>query len=403
LTLTTIKKIKRALTGNEAGAEAMRQIDPDVAAVFPITPQTELMHAFAAFAANGEVNTELVTVESEHSAMSATVGASAAGARAMTATSSNGLALMWEIVYIAASSRLPIVMPVINRALSGPINIHCDHSDMMGCRDSGWIQMFSENSQEEYDNIIQAVRIAEHPDVLLPVMIGSDGFIISHSMETVEVYDDNEVRNFIGEYHPKHPLLDTEHPYTFGPLDLQDYYFEHKRQQKLAMENSRKVILDIGKEFGAKFGRTYRYFDLHRMEDAEIGLICLGSTAGTAKVVVDKMREEGKKVGLLKLRVFRPFPFKEIADAVKHLKGLVVLDRSDSFGGQGGPINIEVRSAINDLKEKPVIRNFIYGLGGRDINLLHIENIFGLMEKTVETGEGAGGYEYFGVRGDDLG
>ena len=400
MTTATIKKIRKALTGNEAGAEAMRQIDPDVAAVFPITPQTELMHAFAAFVANGKVNTELVTVESEHSAMSATLGASAAGARAMTATSANGLALMWEIVYIAASSRLPIVMPVINRALSGPINIHCDHSDMMGCRDSGWIQMFSENAQEEYDNIIQAVRIAEHPDVLLPVMVGSDGFIISHSMETIHIYEDEVVKEFVGQYKPKNALLDIDNPYTFGPLDLQDYYFEHKRQQDEAMKNAKKVILEIGKEFGNKFGREYGYFDLYKMEDAEIAIVALGSTAGTAKVVVDKMREQGRKVGLLKLRVFRPFPFAEIADAVKHLKGLAILDRSDSFGGYGGPVFTEFRSALCDLKEKPLLRNFIYGLGGRDINMQDLENIFDMTQKTVDTGEKAGSYEYFGVRGD---
>jgi len=397
----TVKKIKKALTGNEAGAEAMRQINPDVAAVFPITPQTELMHTFASFVANGQVKTELVTVESEHSAMSATIGASAAGARAMTATSANGLALMWEIVYIAASSRLPIVMPIINRALSGPINIHCDHSDMMGCRDSGWIQMYSENSQEEYDNLIQAIRIAEHPDVLLPVMVGQDGFIISHSLETVEIFEDEDVSEFVGDYHPKHPLLDTDHPYTFGPLDLQDYYMEHKRQQNLAMQNARKVILEVAKEFEDKFGRKYSYFEEFHLDDAEIGMIALGSTAGTAKVAVENLREQGKKVGLLKLRVFRPFPFQELMEAVKHLKGLVVMDRSDSFGAMGGPVFMEVRSSLNDLVKKPVTRNFIYGLGGRDIKVHDLENIFGMMEETVKTGKGAGTSQYYGARGDD--
>lgn len=401
MTTATVKKIRKALTGNEAGAEAMRQINPDVAAVFPITPQTELMHAFASFVANGKVKTELVMVESEHSAMSATVGASAAGARAMTATSANGLALMWEIVYIAASSRLPIVMPIINRALSGPINIHCDHSDMMGCRDSGWIQMFSENSQEEYDNLIQAIRIAEHPDVLLPVMVGQDGFIISHSLESVEVFDDEEVRDFIGEYHPKHPLLDTDHPYTFGPLDLQDYYMEHKRQQHQGMQNARQVILDTGKEFAEKFGHHYSNFEEFHLEDAEIGMIALGSTAGTAKVAVENLREQGKKVGLLKLRVFRPFPFKELVEAVKHLKGLIVLDRSDSFGAMGGPVFLDVSASLNNLTKKPVTRNLIYGLGGRDIMVHDLEEIFGMMEETVKTGKGAGSSQYYGARGDD--
>lgn len=400
MTVATAKKIRKALTGNEAGAEAMRQINPDVAAVFPITPQTELMHAFAAFVANGQVTTELVTVESEHSAMSATVGASAAGARAMTATSANGLALMWEIVYIAASSRLPIVMPVVNRALSGPINIHCDHSDMMGCRDAGWIQMYSENSQEEYDNIIQAVRIAENHDVLLPVMVGSDGFIISHAMEVVDIYSDEDVKSFVGEYVPKYGILTSEKPYTFGPLDLQDYYMEHKRQQEEAMKNARRVIIEVGREFGQKFGRTYGYFDTYKLEDAEYGMVALGSTAGTARAAVDRMREKGHKVGLLKLRVFRPFPDRELTDAMKHLKGLAVLDRSMSFGANGGPVFNEIRSAFNELREKPLIRNFIYGLGGRDINIENLEELFQKTIDMVKTGKGAGSYQFYGARGD---
>ncbi len=401
MSTATIKKTRVALTGNEAGAEAMRQIDPDVAAVFPITPQTELMHAFAAFVANGKVQTELVTVESEHSAMSATLGASAAGARAMTATSANGLALMWEIVYIAASSRLPIVMPVINRALSGPINIHCDHSDMMGCRDSGWIQLFSENSQENYDNIIQAVRIAEHKDVLLPVMVGSDGFIISHAMETVEIYPDDIVKRFIGEYEPVHGLITDKKPYTFGPLDLQDYYMEHKRQQHEAMLNARRVILEIGKEFGAQFGTGYGFFDTYKMEDAQYGIVAIGSTAGTARVMVDKMREEGHKVGLMKLRVFRPFPGKEMRDALKHLKGLCVLDRCASFGANGGPVFNELRGEFNEMSEKPMIRNYVYGLGGRDINVGDLETLMHNTMDMVKTEQGNGSSEFYGARGDE--
>ncbi len=400
MSTATVKKIKKALTGNEAGAEAMRQIDPDVAAVFPITPQTELMHAFAAFVADGKVGTELVTVESEHSAMSATVGAAAAGARAMTATSANGLALMWEIVNICSAMRLPVVMPVINRAISGPLNIHCDHSDMMGSRDTGWIQIFSENSQEEYDNIIQAVRIAENPNVLLPVMVGSDGFIISHALETVEIYDDKEVKEFVGEYTPDRTLLNTAKPMTYGPLDLQDYYMEHKMAEHNAIHNAGKVILEIGKEFGKKFGTEYGFFDAYKMEDADYAIICIGSTAGTTRVVIDKMRAEGKKVGLIKIRVFRPFPFKELAEAVKNLKGLAVLDRADTFGGRGGPLYIEMKSALSDVKEKPVTRNFIYGLGGRDINTNDIETIFNQIEETVATGKGAESFSYFGVRGD---
>lgn len=397
----TVKKIRKALTGNEAGAEALRQVDPDVAAVFPITPQTELMHAFASFVANGLVTTELVPVESEHSAMSATVGAAAAGARSITATSANGLALMWEIVYIAASSRLPIVMPVINRALSGPINIHCDHSDMMGCRDSGWIQIYSENSQEEYDNIIQAFRIAEHPDVMLPVMVGSDGFIISHAMETVDIYPDEDVKRFVGEYKAAHGLITDAKPYTFGPLDLQDYYFEHKRQQEEAMKKAHKVILDVGKEFGEKFGRSYGFFDTYKIEDADYAMIAIGSTAGTAKVTVDKMRQNGEKVGLLKPRVFRPFPGQEFVQALKHLKGVVVMDRSASFGAVGGPLFNEIRAAFCEETQKPMLYNYVYGLGGRDINVEDLEKVFHKIKDVVKTGKGNGSYEFYGVRGDE--
>ena len=272
------------LTGNDAGAEAMRQIDPDVVAAFPITPQTELMHKFAEHVADGDVKAELVLVESEHSAMSATVGAAAAGARPMTATSANGLALMWEIVYIAASYRLPIVMPVVNRALSGPINIHCDHSDTMGCRDTGWIQLYSENAQEVYDNILQAIRIAEHPDVLLPVMVTFDGFIISHTVEVMEALEDVEARKWVGEYEPKYTLLNTDSPVTFGPLDLQDYYFEHKRQQVEAMSHAPDVIREVGRDYGKLSGRAYDLFERYELDDAELAVVALGSTCGTAKV-----------------------------------------------------------------------------------------------------------------------
>lgn len=394
------KKMK-AMAGNEAGAEAMRQINPDVAAVFPITPQTELMHAFAQFVADGVVDTELITVESEHSAMSATVGASAAGARAMTATSANGLALMWEIVYITASLRLPIVMPVVNRALSGPINIHCDHSDTMGCRDSGWIQLFSENSQEVYDNMIQAVRIAEHPDVQLPVMVTLDGFIISHAIEILETLEDKDVKDFVGEYKPRVSLLNTQKPITIGPLDLQDYYIEHKRQQTQAMKNAKKVVMDIGQEFGKKFERPYEYFESYMLEDAEVAMVVLGSTAGTAKAVVNEMRKEGHKVGLLKIRMFRPFPAEEIASALKNVKAVAVMDRSDSFGAMGGPVFTEVRAALCDMPQKPLTKNYIYGLGGRDINTYDIKDIFMDTINIAKTGKVDVLSRYFGVRGDE--
>jgi pyruvate ferredoxin oxidoreductase alpha subunit len=388
---------KVALTGNEAVALAMKQIDPDVVAAYPITPQTEIVQTFSSFVAEGLVKTEYITVESEHSAMSATVGASAAGVRAMTATSANGLALMWEVLYIAASNRLPIVMPVVNRALSGPINIHCDHSDSMGARDAGWIHLFSETAQEAYDNMIQAVRIAEHKDVLLPVMVMMDGFIISHSLDTLETLNDASVKKFIGEFDPTTVLLDTDNPITVGPLDLYDYYFEHKRQQAEGMINAKEVIAAIAKEYEALTGRKYDYFETYRLEDAEIALVVLGSTAGTSKDAVDVMREKGIKAGMLKLRVFRPFPYEEILEALKHLKAVAIMDRSDSFNAFGGPVFNEVRSAMYESVNRPPIYSYIYGLGGRDVDVADICSVIADMEKAA-AGKPGKLLNYLGVR-----
>lgn len=365
-----------ALTGNEAGAYAIKQINPDVVPAYPITPQTELMQTFAGYVSDGLVETEMILVESEHSAMSAAVGAGAAGARVMIATSANGLALMWEIVYIAASSRLPIVMGVVNRALSGPINIHADHSDSMGCRDAGWIQFYSENPQEVYDNMIQAIRIAENSDVLLPVMSTHDGFIISHTVERVDSLEDEEVTEFIGDYKPRYPLLDINNPVTYGPLDLQDYYFEHKKQQAEAMKLAKEVILKVGEEYGKLSGRSYGLFDEYRTEDAEYIIIALGSTAGTAKAAVDDLRDGGEKVGVIKLRVFRPFPAPELVKAVSNARAIAVMDRSEGFSGIGGPVFQEVRSALYRKADLPV-SGYVYGLGGRDITPEMIAGVFG--------------------------
>ena len=365
----------RALTGNEAAAQAMRQIDPDVVPAYPITPQTELMQIFSSFVNNGQVKTEMILVESEHSAMSAAVGASAAGARVMTATSANGLALMWEIVYIAASTRLPIVMAVVNRALSAPINIHCDHSDTMGARDSGWIQLYGENSQEVYDNVVQAVRIAEHPDIQLPVMTTHDGFIISHTMERVDTLDDEEVQKFVGTRKANFPLLDTAHPVTYVPLDLQDYYFEHKMQQAEAMKKAREVILEVGAEYGKLSGRSYGLFDEYLTDDAEYVVVALGSGAGTAKAAADELRERGEKVGVLKLRVFRPFPAEALAAVLGRAKAVAVMDRSEGFSGIGGPVFQEVRSALYGKSQVPV-SGYVYGLGGRDLRIDQVQHVF---------------------------
>ncbi|RKY73334.1 MAG: pyruvate ferredoxin oxidoreductase [Candidatus Latescibacterota bacterium] len=387
---------RMALTGNEAVAYAMMQINPDVVAAYPITPQTALMQKFADFVADGEVDTQFVLVESEHSAMSAVVGAAAAGARAMTATAANGLALMWEILYIAASTRLPIVMPVVNRALSAPINILCDHSDTMGARDSGWIQLFSENAQEAYDNTIQAVRIAEHRDVLTPVMVTLDGFIISHGLEVAEVLDKEAVQDFVGEYEPAYTLLDPEHPITFGPIDFSDYYMEHKRSQVDGIEAARRVIPEVGREFGKRFGRSYGMIEEHGTDGAEALLVALGSTAGSAKAVVDDMRERGLPVGLVKIRAFRPFPYEELREALGKAKAVAVMDRSISFGAQAGPLALEVRSALYGLSLP--VRDYIYGLGGRNITLEEIEDILQEALEMAKTKEAEPLVKYVSVR-----
>ena len=300
--------IRERLSGNEAVATSMKQINPDVVAAFPITPSTEMPQYFSTFVANGTVDTEFVAVESEHSAMSACIGAQAAGSRAMTATSANGLSLMWEMIYIASSLRLPIVLNLVNRAVSGPLNIHNDHSDAMGVRDAGWIMLFSENNQEAYDNNLMAHRIAEHENVQLPIMICQDGFITSHSIENIELEEDSEVKKFVGEYHPEHYLLNKKEPIAVGPLDLQAYLFEHKAQQAEAMKAAKQVILDISKDFEKMTGRTYGLFEEYKLADAEIAIVCMNSTAGTTKAAVDKLRENGIKAGLLKIRVYRPFP-----------------------------------------------------------------------------------------------
>ncbi len=363
-----------ALTGNEAVAEAFRQVNPDVAAVYPITPQTELMHKFAEYVNDGKVDTELIYVESEHSAMSASVGAAAGGVRTITATSANGLALMWEILYIAAGMRLPIVMAVVNRALSGPINIHCDHSDTMGARDSGWIQLFSENTQEAYDNTLMAFRIAEHRDVMLPVMITLDGFIISHTTEVLEILDAATAKEFVGEYEPLFSLLNPEQPITMGSLDLQDYMFEHKRQQVEGMYNAPRVIEQVSKEFSELTGREYGFFENYQMEDAETAIVVMGSAAGTTKDVVDSLRDRGVKAGMIKLRAFRPFPHEQLAEALGHLNAIAILDRSISFGAQGGPLCGEIKSAMYG-KNIPIY-NYIYGLGGRDLTPDLVESAY---------------------------
>lgn len=361
------------LTGAQAVANAMRQINPDVVAAFPITPQTEIMMQFAQFHADGDVDTEMIRVESEHSAMSCCVGASAAGARAMTATSSAGLALMWEILGVASGLRLPIVMPVVNRALSSPINIHCDHSDAMGCRDHGWIQIFNENNQEAYEATILAVKLAEK--VKLPAMICLDGFITSHGVQNVELFNDKVMKDFVKEYEPEKWLLNTDDPHTVGPLELQDYYFETQKQRADAMMQAKEVYLEIGKELSKITGREYPLFEKYQLDDAEAVIVVMSSTAGNTKAVIDKMRAAGKRVGLLKLRLFRPFPYAEVANALKGRRDVAVLDRAESYGANA-PLYAEIKSALYESEAKPKIKSYIYGLGGRNIFESDIEGVF---------------------------
>ncbi len=386
-----------AVTGNEAVANALRQVNPDVCGVYPITPQTDMMQRYASFVSNGKVDTELILVESEHSSMSACIGAAAAGGRVATATSSQGLALMWEMLHIASGDRLPIIMPVVNRALSAPLNIHGDHSDAMGARDTGWIQIWSENGQEAYDNTIQAFRVGEHMDIRLPVMVCMDGFIISHSIERMEYLEDEEVKNFVGEFKNLFPLLDLDKPKSYGPLILTDLYHEYKRAQHEVMTKVKDVVLDVAKDFEKLSGRKYGLFESYRLEDADIAMVILNSAAGTTKDVIDEFRDRGIKAGLLKPRLFRPFPYEEVAEALRNTKAVCVMDRADSFGGYG-PLHMEVASALYQLKEKPALINKIYGLGGRDYLPSHAELVLNELNDIAKGGKIKTCKEYIGVR-----
>ena len=393
--------IRERLSGNEAVATAMKQINPDVVAAFPITPSTEIPQYFSTFVSNGQVDTEFVAVESEHSAMSACIGAEAAGARAMTATSANGLSLMWEMIYIASSLRLPIVLSLVNRAVSGPLNIHNDHSDAMGVRDSGWIMLFSENNQEAYDNTIMAHRIAENKDVMLPLMICQDGFITSHSIENIELIEDSKVNEFVGEYHPEHYLLNKKEPIAVGPLDLQAYLFEHKYQQAEAMRNAKKVIKEVSEDFEKLTGRSYSFFEEYKSQDADYIIVCMNSTAGTTKFVVDKLREKGIKAGLIKVRMFRPFPAEEIAEALKNAKSIAVLDKADSLNGAGGALFEDVTSSMFTNNVFIPTINYIYGIGGRDTKVEDIESVFNDLSNINTNKKVENPYRYLGVRREE--
>ena len=386
------------MSGNEAVSYAIRQINPDVMPAFPITPSTEIPQMVSNYIANGEMDTEFIPVESEHSSMSATIGAEAAGARSLTATSSAGLALMWEELLLAASNRMPCALALVNRTLSGPININCDHSDGMGARDTGWIQIYAENNQEAYDNFIQAYPIAEDPRVHLPIMICQDGFITSHAVENIELLEDADVKEFVGEYHPEEYLLNPGKPIAVGPYSVSNYAMEARKNQELALENSKEVILEVAKKFGELSGRQYGLFEEYRTEDADYIMLLIGSAAGTAKQAVDDLREQGKKVGVIKLRVFRPFPAKELAEALKNCKAVAIMDRTESYNGNGGPLGSEVTAGLYRQKVLITAVNYIYGLAGRDFTVQDVYDIFAELEHAVTSGTEVEQYQYIGLR-----
>jgi len=406
-----VKQEVLALNGDEAVAYAVKQCDVDVVAAYPITPQTIIVEKFSEYVANGEVETEFVCTESEHSALTACLAASATGARAFTASASAGLALMHEMLFVTSGCRAPVVMAIANRAYSAPLNIHGDHSDTMAQRDSGWIQIYVENAQEVYDSVIQAFRIAENPEVLLPVIVGLDGFTLSHTLENVKVFPDDVVKRFVGTR--QFPLvmthegkaapfrLDPANPMTIGPIALPNYYFEFKRQQDEAMRNALKVIQEVNEEYAQISGRSYGngLLEAYSLEDAEIAIVCLGSTAGTVKTVVDELRDEGVKAGLLRIRTFRPLPVQEIREALRKVNAVAVMDRCLSFGGDGGPVFHEVRHVLYDLPAHPKVVNYIYGLGGRDTNPKQIREIFRDLQKIVETKRVEELIRYVGLRG----
>ena len=390
--------IRERMSGNEAVAYAIKQINPDVMPAFPITPSTEIPQMVSTFIANGEIDTEFIPVESEHSSMSATMGASAAGARALTATSSCGLAYMWELLYVAASDRLPLVLALVNRALTGPININCDHSDSMGARDAGWIQIYAENNQEAYDNFIQSFRISEHPDVMLPFMACQDGFITSHAVENIELIETDKVKAFVGDYNPENYLLNAEMPMAVGPYATSPFYMETKMNQRLAMKNAKKVILEVAAEFEKISGRKYGFFEEYKLADAEVAIVIMGSAAGTTKDAIDALRAKGIKAGLLKIRVFRPFPGEEIAEALKNVKAVAILDRAESFSACGGPVGSEVKAAMFDAGVNVKAVNYFYGIGGRDYTVESATSVFEDLMKIADGSMEPENFKYVGLR-----
>lgn len=377
-----------ASSGDEMVAHAFRQAKPDVMPCYPITPQTIIVEEYDKFVAEGLVHTEFVPVESEHSAMAAAIGASAAGARVATATASQGLAYMWEELYAAAGMRLPIVMANANRALSAPINIHGDHSDIMGARDAGWIMLFAEDAQEAYDNAVLSFPIAEHPDVMLPVVCALDGFITSHALERCELMDDETVADFVGEYKPAHSLLDTENPVSYGMFaNLGNFYMETKLAQRKAQEAAMPIIQELGDKWEEISGRPFQMVKTYGMEDADRAIVVMGSATGNVRHVVKELRDAGEKVGVVSIRVFRPFPVEELRKALGQVRSVAIMDRAETIGGEGGPVFEAVSTALYPMESRPYMRNYIYGLGGADVTLDLIREIFQDLKDLPEQAE----------------
>lgn len=391
------EKAMFSATGNQMVAEAFRQVNPDVMAAYPITPQTTIVEAYDKFVADGRVTTEYVPVESEHSALSACIGASAAGARVATATSSQGLAFMWEELNIASGMRCPIVMANANRALSAPINIHGDHSDIMSARDTGWGMMFAETAQEAYDNTIIAFKVAEDSNVLLPMLTTLDGFVTTHAMDCCVMEEDQTVKDYVGDYHPLYPLLDTENPVGQGMFaTLGNSYMKYKLTERHALENAMEAFERHGKEWADITGRPFELVDCWGTEDADYLVVVLGSCAGNARYQARQLRAKGMKVGVVRPRVFRPFPARQIVEACKHAKAVAVIDRSDSYGSPHAPLSLEVRAAFQDAGVSIPVSDYVAGLGGADITLDQMNEVFMELEQRAK-GTYDGSIKYLGI------
>jgi len=390
--------------GNYAASQAMRQANVDVMAAYPITPSTPIVENYGSYVANGYIDGEFVMVESEHAAMSACVGASASGGRVATATSSQGFALMAEVLYQASGMRLPIVLNVVNRALASPLNVRGDHADMYLGRDSGWIQLGAFNAQEAYDLALCAFKIGEDHSVRLPVMVHQDGFITSHTAQNVYPLSDEEAYKFVGDFKPVDDMLDFSRPVTYGAQTEEDWHFEHKAKQHKALMDSRPVIDKVFEEFEKISGRKYKRVETYMMEDAEVALVGLGTTVETARVAAKQLRdEEGIKAGVVAIRNFRPFPFDLVRDALENVKSVGVTDRSSPGGAMGAFFN-EVSAALYTTPKRPLVTNYIYGLGGRDFSIEDAKNIFREQKANADAGYITTDIQQFsGLRGPKLG